>query len=97
MQCNFGVGFSISYQRMYEPIDLVDVMLKKIQSDFLFARPSFASGVATTFDLWGQLTEYNTSATPVEADANAIFADWAVVGQDILDAAEQCASECDAA
>jgi hypothetical protein len=71
-------------------------MLKKVQSDFLFASPSFASGIATTFDLWGQFTAYNTSATPAEADANAIFSDWAVVGQDISDAVEQCASECDA-
>lgn len=69
----------------------------KIQSDFLFAQPSFASGAASTFDLWGQMPGYNTSASVEEADANAIFADWAVVGQDISDAAEQCASECDAA
>jgi hypothetical protein len=69
----------------------------KVQSDFLFARPSFASGVASTLDLWGQMPGYNISETVEEADANAIFADWAVVGQDIFDAAEQCASECDAA
>jgi hypothetical protein len=69
----------------------------KVQSDFLFARPSFTSGAASAIDLWGQLAAYNTSATPAEADANAIFSDWAIVGQDILDAAEKCASECDAA
>jgi hypothetical protein len=69
----------------------------KIQTDFLFAQPSFASGVGSTLDLWGQMAEYNQSETPAEADANAIFADWAVVGQDISDAAEQCASECEAA
>jgi hypothetical protein len=65
----------------------------KIQSDFLFARPSFASGAASTLDLWGQMPEYNSSATPAEADANAIFADWAVVGQDISDAVDSLASE----
>jgi hypothetical protein len=69
----------------------------KIQTGFLFAQPSFASGVGSTIDLWGQMAEYNTSATPAEADSNAIFADWAVVGQDISSAAEQCLSESEAA
>ena len=69
----------------------------KVQSDFLFARPSFASGAASTFDLWGQMADYNRSDSPAEADANAIFADWAIVGQDISDAIDQCASESDAA
>jgi hypothetical protein len=69
----------------------------KVQTDFLFARPSLASGAASTLDLWGQLTDYNVSATPLEADANALFSDWAVVGQDISDATDQCASESDTA
>jgi hypothetical protein len=69
----------------------------KVQSDFLFAKPSFASGAASTLDLWGQMAAYNTSETPAEADANAILSDWVIVGQDICDAAEHCASECDAA
>jgi hypothetical protein len=82
---------------MFSADRLGEFMNKQIQSDFLFARPSFASGAASTFDLWGQLTDYNSSATPAEADANAIFSDWAITGQDIFDAIEQCASECDAA
>ncbi len=65
-------------------------MFKKVQSDFLFSQPSYAAGVGSTLDLWGQLTEYNSSETGAEADANAIFADWAVVGQDIANATEQC-------
>jgi hypothetical protein len=70
----------------------------KVQTDFLFARPSFASGAASTLDLWGLLADYNRSNTPTEADANAIFADWAVVGQDISDAMDELdATECDAA
>lgn len=72
-------------------------MENKIQSDFLFARPSFMSGAASTLDLWGQMPGYNSSGTPAEADADAIFADWAVVGQEIFDAVEQCESERDAA
>jgi len=64
-------------------------MDRKVKTDFLFAQPSFASGIARTFDLWGQFDTYNISATPVEADAKAIAADWIMVGQDILEAIEQ--------
>uniref|UniRef100_E6Q0D5 Uncharacterized protein n=1 Tax=mine drainage metagenome TaxID=410659 RepID=E6Q0D5_9ZZZZ len=69
-------------------------MSKKVQSDFLFAQPSFGSGVARVFDLWGQLDDYNRSDTPSEADAKAIAADWLVIGQDIFDALDQYESEC---
>jgi len=64
-------------------------MNRKVKSDFLFAQPSFASGAARVLDLWGQFDVYNVSATPTEADANAIAADWFVVGQEISDAIEQ--------
>ena len=54
-------------------------MNKNVKSDFLFAQPSFASGVARTLDLWGQFDDYNRSDTPVEADGKAIAADWFVI------------------
>ncbi len=69
-------------------------MSKKIKSDFLFAQPSFASGAARVFDLWGQFDDYNRSSTPSEADAKAIAAARFVIGQDIFDAIEQHDSEC---
>lgn len=68
-------------------------MLKRTQSDFLYAQPSFASGAAGSIDLWGILTDYNTSSTTEEADAAAIAADWCVVGQDIFDAMQSISSE----
>ncbi|MGA3131227.1 MAG: hypothetical protein ABSD59_10530 [Terracidiphilus sp.] len=71
-------------------------MGNKIKSDFLFAQPSFASGAARVFDLFGQFDEYNRSETPAEADAKAIASDWMIVGQDIADAIEQHESECNA-
>jgi hypothetical protein len=61
-------------------------MNRKIQSDFLFAQPSYASGAARLVDLWGQFDDYNRSDSPAEADANAIAADWLIVGQDLSDA-----------
>jgi hypothetical protein len=69
-------------------------MVKKVKSDFLFAQPSFGSGAARVFDLWGQFDEYNRSGSPTEADAKAIAADWFVIGQDIADAIEHYESEC---
>ncbi|MHB1701680.1 MAG: hypothetical protein ACYCSN_16435 [Acidobacteriaceae bacterium] len=72
-------------------------MLKRPQSDFLFAQPSFASGAARTFDLWGEFDSYNVSETAAEADANAIASDWLVVGQDIFDVIHQNDSESTAA
>ena len=55
-------------------------------SDFLYARPSFLEGVARIFDLRGTLNEYNVSPTGKEADAVAIWSDWAAIGQDMRDA-----------
>ena len=72
-------------------------MGNKVKSDFLFAQPSFASGAARVFDLFGQFDEYNRSETPEEADAKAIASDWMVVGQDICEAIEQYESKCTAA
>ncbi len=60
-------------------------MNRKVKSDFLIAQPSFGSGAARVFDLWGQFDDYNRSDTPADADAKAIAADWSLVGQDILD------------
>ncbi len=48
--------------------------------------PSFWSGVARLVDLWGVFDGYNESRTPAEADARAMYADWAVTGGDISDA-----------
>jgi hypothetical protein len=72
-------------------------MGNKVKSDFLFAQPSFASGAARVFDLFGQFDEYNRSDTPDEADAKAIASDWIVVGQDLADAIEQSEPEIQAA
>jgi hypothetical protein len=72
-------------------------MVYRVKSDFLFAQPSFASGVARTLDLFGEFDQYNMSATPAEADAKAIASDWFVVGQDLAEAIEQEESQSSAA
>ena len=55
-------------------------------SDFLYARPSFIEGAARVFDLGGTLNEYNYTQTGHEADAIALWMDWAAIAQDIHDA-----------
>jgi len=52
-------------------------------TDFLFVMPSFFHGFARTLDMWGSLNSYNQSATPAEADARAMYNDWAMVGEDL--------------
>jgi hypothetical protein len=58
----------------------------RVRSDFLVARPSLASGFARLFDLFGAFDVYNVSADGAAADARALRADWAVIGQDLEDA-----------
>ncbi|MDO8432987.1 MAG: hypothetical protein Q7S58_11325 [Candidatus Binatus sp.] len=59
---------------------------KDVQTGFLFASPSFLSGIARLFDLFCQLDFYNVSRTPEEADARATYSDWRITGQDLRDA-----------
>jgi hypothetical protein len=68
-----------------------DVMNKNygVCTDALFARPSFLSGAARVLDMGGTFDEYNESATPGEADARALWGDWAVVGEDMRIAIEE--------
>ncbi len=58
-------------------------------SDFLFAQPSFLEGVARVVDTAGALNQYNGMPSAQEADALAVWADWAAVGAEIAAAAAQ--------
>jgi len=57
-----------------------------MRPDFLFATPSWVSGVSRTLDLFGQFDEYNDSRTEEAADAKALFSDWRHVGESIVEA-----------
>ena len=69
------------------------VVMNRLRSDFLFAQPSFFSGVARILDLFGLFDSYNESLTPQEADARAMYADWRITGHDISDAVAQFEAE----
>ena len=57
-----------------------------MRTDCLFAMPSFRSGVAGVFDLFGVFDTCNDSPTDPLADARTLYSDWHVVGQDLADA-----------
>lgn len=59
--------------------------MKKYQqfcTDFLFARPSFLSGIARTLDICGRYDKYNVSATGDAADRIGLLYDHMMVYQD---------------
>ena len=57
-----------------------------MRTDYLFATPSFLTGVARLLDLSGRFDVYNDSADEAVADARAIYSDWRMVGQDLAGA-----------
>ena len=61
--------------------------MNRLRTDFLFAQPSWISGIARVLDLFGVFDSYNESRTTAEADSRAMYADWRIVGQDLCDAA----------
>ncbi len=57
-----------------------------MRPDFLVAMPSWLSGAARSIDVAGLFDEYNDSHTIEEADAKALFCDWRLIGEAVLDA-----------
>ena len=65
-------------------------------TDYLFARPSFLSGVGSIADIAGSAHVYNSWPTPAEADAWALYSDWLAVGKDLWAAMGTVAAEIEA-
>ena len=57
-----------------------------MRTDYLFAEPSFTSGVARLLDLFGGFDDYNDSPSAAAADARAMYSDWRVTGEDLAGA-----------
>jgi hypothetical protein len=55
-----------------------------MKTGFLFAEPSIWSGAGRLLDLGCTFDVYNYSPSDDEADAKAIYSDWAMVGSDIV-------------
>jgi hypothetical protein len=60
--------------------------IRRIPTDFLVAKPSFASGFARLVDFGCAFDAYNHSSSPEQADARGILSDWISVGFDLADA-----------
>ena len=57
----------------------------RIYTDNLYARPSLMEGISRIFDLGNTMNQYNIydgSLSGKEADAIAIWSDWAAIGDD---------------
>ncbi len=55
-------------------------------SEFLFAQPSWLSGLARTLDVAGQFDSYNDSPTGTIADQKAWLNDWRDIGRSFVEA-----------
>ena len=60
---------------------------------FLFASPSFSSGVARLLDFHGTFDAYNECRNGDEADSLAMFCDWRIVGDTLSEAIQKFAAE----
>ena len=60
--------------------------MKELRTDFLFADESFLTGIASSLDIAGSSTRFNTSQNAEDADSKAIRNDWEMIGNDIKNA-----------
>jgi hypothetical protein len=57
--------------------------MKRFRTDYLTARPSYLTGAGTVFNLAGSYYRFNAARSAKQADARAIYMDWAMIGQDL--------------
>ena len=69
------------------------VDMGSLRTDYLVAQPSFLSGMARLFDLFGLFDSYKESRTSEEADAVATYLDWRITGEDIRNGAHKFQQE----
>lgn len=53
------------------------------KTDFLTPKSSFLVGMGSCLNIGGGYFDYNSSRTPSQADANALFMDWKIAGNDL--------------
>ncbi len=67
-----------------------------VSSDCLIAQPRWMHGRARFFDWGGYFASFNRSASESEADARALCSAWRIIGEDIMSAMQNYASEASA-
>ncbi len=63
------------------------------RSGRLFANPSLTEGMSRVLDILGNQDVYNENLTPQEADNQALYSDWASVGDHLILAAQELTSD----
>jgi len=56
---------------------------KDVETLFLLDPPSFATGAAEAFDLFGTTLEWNEALSETQADLLATRHDWRMIGDDL--------------
>ena len=74
-------------------LTVLEGCLMKSHSFFLFARPSFLTGIARLLDFGGTLKIYNEYDIPDNADMRAFAEDWRALGLDFSKALERYETE----
>ena len=64
-----------------------------MRTDFLFAQPTFLTGIGRLVDLFEVFDDYNHSRTEAEADARGLYADFRITGEDIVRALQSAKDE----
>ncbi len=68
-------------------IDMNETLFNR--SGRLFTSPSLTEGMSRVFDLLGSGDIYNENLTADEADNQALYSDWASVGDHLISASKQ--------
>ena len=63
------------------------------RSGRLFSNPSMFEGMSRVLDILGNQDVYNEDLTPQQADSQALYSDWASVGDHLILAAQELASD----
>ena len=63
------------------------------RSGRLFANPSFVEGMSRSYNLFGDQDVYNEDLSPEEADARALYSDWASVGDHLILSSEELTAD----
>ena len=63
------------------------------RSGRLFANPSAFEGISRVLDILGNQDAYNEDLTPQQADSRALYSDWASVGDHLILASQELASD----
>lgn len=62
----------------------MSALIKRISQNYpLFIMPTFLSGIASCFDLYGALNSFRYYKSPGQADLEEIKSDWKMVGLDV--------------